>query len=163
MAWIVRPISRSLACFMVLLALMTQLSACNMLQDAQYPTICFVLPDGYRGAFQLVLDNKEGVGIVTKDGQYVYEIPVSGVLKVKSFKPFEGLHKEIAVYKNGESILTDDTTLSPSTIALRSLGTSRRNKGPYIETNVIGTQEEAKQAKIDEMAGTLKLGKPRLP
>jgi hypothetical protein len=40
------------------------------------------------------------------------------------------------------------------------MGTSRRNNGPYIQTNTIGTQEEAKQAVIDEMAGRLKLGKP---
>ncbi len=94
-----------------------------------------------------------------KDGRYVYEIPPSGVLKVKTFSPFQGWHKEIAVYKNGSSIPTDDFT-NPDTVALRLLGTSRHNDGPLIQTNVIGTQEQAKQAKIDMMAGKLKLGKP---
>jgi hypothetical protein len=160
MARIANPIAQSFVCLMVLLTLTTQISACNMFQVAQDRTICFVLPDGYRGAFQLVLDKKKGIDVIGKDGRYIYEIPASGVLKVKSFKPFEGWHKEIAVYKSGESIPTEDSTVPPSTVALRLMGTSRRNNGPYIQTNIIGTQEEAKQAVIDEMAGRLKLGKP---
>jgi hypothetical protein len=155
MTWIAKPIAPALASLVLLLAIMPQFCACSMLDDTRNPTICFVLPDGYRGVFQLVLDEKQGVDVIHREGKYVYEIPVSGVLKIKSFKPFDGWHKEIAVYKSGESIPTEDSTIAPNTVALRLLGTSSHNKGPLAQTNVIGTEEQAKQAKIDEMAGKL--------
>jgi hypothetical protein len=66
---------------------------------------------------------------------------------------------QIAVYKSGESIPTDDFN-HPDIVALRLLGSSRHNDGPLTQTNVVGTQEQATQAKIDEMAGKLKAGKP---
>jgi hypothetical protein len=155
-------IGQSLACFVVFLALLTQVMACmplSRLKDDSKPTICFVLPDGYVGAFQLVLDEKGNEEVVKKNGRYVYEIPPNGLLKVKTFHPFEGWHRTVAVYKNGSSIPTEDSTLPPDTVALRVLGTSQHNDGPFTQTNVIGTQEQAKQAQKDEMAGTLKLGK----
>lgn len=145
---------------LILFLLITQVTACTLFQDLARPTICFVLPDAYRGAFQLVLDETGGADVSARDGKYFYEIPASGVLKVKTFKPFEGYHKEIAVYKNGQEIPSENSNSPPELIALRLLGTSRHNDGPLKQTNVIGNKEEAKQAQIDLMAGNLKLGKP---
>jgi hypothetical protein len=61
------------------------------------------------------------------------------------------------MYKNGSIIPTDDFH-HPDRVSLRVLGTSQHNDGPRIQTLVIGTEKQATQAKIDEMAGKLRLG-----
>ncbi len=142
------------------LVLTIQITSCGvggLLADASRPTILFVLPDGYLGAFQLILDEKNGIDVTETDGKYVYEIPPGGSLTVKTFRPFETPSKYVAMYKDGSTIPTADST-NPGTVALRLLGNSRHNDGPLIQTSFIGTKDQATQAKIDEMAGRLRLG-----
>src|SRR5687768_5090846 len=86
----------------------TACSAFSSLTGDGTQTICFVLPDGYVGAFQLILDEKTGVEISEKDGKYIYEIPPNGLLKLKTFGPFDTPSKYVAMYKNGSIIPTDD-------------------------------------------------------
>jgi hypothetical protein len=143
------------------LVLTIQITSCGvggLLADARRPTICFVLPDGYSGAFQLILDEKNGINVTEKDGKYVYDIPPGGSLSVKTFRPFETPSKYVAMYKAGSIIPTEDST-NPDTVALRLLGNSRHNDGPLMQTNFIGTKDEAIRAKTDQMAGRLRLGK----
>jgi hypothetical protein len=145
--------------FYVVVILFTSLiAACSLLTGTSRPTICFVLPDGYVGAFQLVLDEKTGIEINEKDGKYIYEIPSSGSLNVKTFRPLDTPSKYVAMYKDGSIIPTDDLR-HPDIVSLRVLGTSQHNDGPFVITLVIGTEKQAIQAKIDEMAGELRLGK----
>ena len=148
-----------LGLFYVVVILFTcHITACSFFTDTSTPTICFVLPDGYVGAFQLVLDEKTGIEVSQKNGKYVYEIPPSGSLNVKTFHPLYTLSKYVATYKNGSIIPTDDLH-DPDLVSLRLLGTSKHNDGPFVITLVIGTDKQATQAKIDEMAGKLQLGK----
>jgi hypothetical protein len=133
--------------------LLFSVSAC-FYQTKVNPPIHFIVPDDFIGAFQLVLDEKEGVEIELKKGGYTYEIPQNRILKVKTFKPFHGWHKETAAYRNGRTIPTEDySTVLSETIALRALGTSRTNDGPLIQTNVIGTAAEAKRIQRQLDAG----------
>ena len=74
--------------YVVVILFTSHITACSFLKDTSRPTICFVLPDGYVGAFQVVLDEKTGIEVSQKDGKYVYEIPASGSLNVKTFHPF---------------------------------------------------------------------------
>ena len=62
------------------------------------------------------------------------------------------------MYKNGSIIPTDDLH-HPDVVSLRVLGTSQHNDGPFVISVVISTETQATQAKIDEMAGKLRLGK----
>ena len=144
--------------YIVVLLLTSHITACSFLTDTSRPTICFVLPDGYVGAFQLVLDEKTGIEVSQRDGKYVFEIPASGSLNVKTFHPLDGERKYVAMYKDGSIIPTDDYN-HPDLVSLRVLGTSQHNAGPFVITSVIGTEKQATQAKIDEMAGKLRLGK----
>lgn len=145
--------------FYVVVILFTSLiAACSLLTDSSRPTVCFVLPDGYVGAFQLVLDEKTGIEVSQKDGKSVYEIPPSGSLNVKTFRPLDTPSKYVAMYKDGSTIPTDDLH-HPDVVSLRVLGTSQHNDGPLVITVVIGTGKQATQAKIDEMAGKLRLGR----
>lgn len=144
--------------YIVVILITSHITACSFLTDTSRPTITFVLPDGYVGAFQLVLDEKTGIEISQKDGKYFYEIPSSGSLNVKTFHPLDGEKKYVAMYKNGSIIPTDDLH-HPDEVSLRVLGTSQHNDGPLVITLVIGTEKQATKAKIDEMAGKLGLGK----
>lgn len=106
------------------------------------PSIHYILPDGYVGVLRIQLDEKEGVEVKAKDGRYTYEIPASGVLKVKSLAPFEPMHEETAAYKNGAVIELTGSNVSDEAVALRSLGTYQRGDGPRTMAFVIGTKQE---------------------
>ena len=143
----------------MILIFTSHITACSAFSSLTgKPTISFVLPDGYVGAFQLVLDENTGIEVSEKDGKYAYEIPPSGSLNVKTFRPFETPSKYVAMYKDGSIIPTNDFQ-HPDIVSLHVLGTSQHNDGPRIQTFVIGTEKQATQAKIDEMAGKLQLGK----
>lgn len=107
------------------------------------PDVHYVLPDGYVGMFKIVLDEKGGVDIGLKDGRYKYEIPQSGILRVKSFAPFRAWHEESAAYRNGTKITLGGTDGVPDkAVALRDLGEGISGNGPPIIVFVIGTKEE---------------------
>jgi hypothetical protein len=146
---------------MIIPLLLASTAGCTLLQKAasvSYPTVCFLLPDNFVGAFQLVMDEKTGVDATFKDGCYTYEIPESGVLKVRTFQPLEQWHKEIAIYRNGEKVQPADSNTDPGAMALRGLGRSQRNDGPLTETLIIGTEEQPKQANRDLQDGILQPG-----
>ncbi len=112
------------------------------------PDVHFVLPDGYVGMFKIVLDEKEGVDVNSKDGRYAYEIPKSGILKVKSFAPFRPWHEESAAYRNGTKINLPGNTVPNESVALRDLGEYMRGNGPPIIVYVIGTKEEQDKLRV---------------
>lgn len=142
----------------ILIGLLTVVvSGCSLLGECSNPPIHYVLADGYVGAFQLVLDEANGVDVKLKNRRYTYEIPKGGVLRVKTFQPLYGCHKEIATYKNGRELPAEDfSTVKPETVALRLLGMSGTNDGPLTMTNVIGTQKQA-----EGVQQQLIKGKPR--
>jgi hypothetical protein len=131
----------------------------ELTQTSLYPEVCFVLPEGYRGAFQLILDEHNGLELAMEDGCYTYEIPESGAIAVKTLRPLQEPHVSKARYKNGSIIPSEDSTVRPDVIALRSLGTSRINDGALTQTSVIGNLEEAERARRDLVKQKLKVGK----
>lgn len=112
--------------------------------------IHFVLPDGYTGRFEVVLDEGNGIDVKVENDRYTYEIPESGVLKVKSFEPFNEWHKKTAAYRSGK-VIPDENEVDSNTPALRSLSGSGsrsiggKNVGPVILGYAIGTEEQAKK------------------
>ena len=112
--------------------------------------IHFVLPDGYVGRFEVVLDEVNGADVKFENGRYTYEIPENGVLRVKSFEPFNEWHRKTAAYRSGK-VIPDEDEVDSSVAALRSLSgsgsTSRGGKevGPVILGYAIGTEDEARK------------------
>lgn len=75
----------------VLLILSIGPKSCADAQTQSDPEIHFVLPNGFVGAFKLVLDRETGVDMKLKNGRYTLEIPNNGVLKINSFKTFRSI------------------------------------------------------------------------
>lgn len=121
---------------------------CTLISCKSSAEVHYVLPDGYVGMFKIVLDETGGVEISPKDGRYVYEIPQSGILKVRSFAPFRPWHDESAAYRNGTKIKLWDSTVPDDAVALRDLGESTRGNGPPIIVLVIGTKEEQDKLRV---------------
>jgi hypothetical protein len=68
------------------------------------PTIHYVLPNGYRGAFMVITGQPDGVEPRGHNGRYICNVPESGVLRVRGKGPFDGWHSITAAYSNGEVI-----------------------------------------------------------
>ncbi|MDQ3650520.1 MAG: hypothetical protein M3458_09685 [Acidobacteriota bacterium] len=115
------------------------------------PSIRYVLPDGYTGVFQIILDKAHGKGIEREGWRYTYEIPPNGILRVKSFEPLYGWHQVAAAYKNGSRILIPDSTVSDDTIALRDVGMHEKDDGSLVVTILIGTQQQADKVRRDKL------------
>ena len=129
------------------------------------PHIHFVLPDGYVGAFRLVLDEIGGADVEEEGGAYTYRIPKSGELKVKSFQPFMRWHQITASYEGGLEIPSEHSEVGADVIALRSgsgSGTREvdgKNVGPIILNYVIGTEEHVRSINT-QMLDTTSTPKP---
>jgi hypothetical protein len=86
---------RTPTCFLVLL---TVVAGCS---DSGKPVL-LIVPNGFRGEFQVVKDSAQGADPVERNGEWVFEIPPSGVLRVKDDSPFYRWHSERARYANGQ-------------------------------------------------------------
>jgi hypothetical protein len=138
-------------------------------------SIHFVLPNGFVGAFKLVLDKQAGVEMKLENGRYTLEIPRSGSLKIKSFKPFAELHQTTAAYRSGKMIPYDPSgSLTPKTIAFRDVWMiigDIDGKGemvpPVVRTYMIGTKRQAdklkrrleKQKRAEQIVGRERRGR----
>lgn len=107
--------------------------------------IHFVLPSGFRGGFKLVLDETIGVPLIEQDGKITIRIPAGGILKVRTFAPFERWHAETAAFSNG-TILANENSVGSNAIALRGGATgSSSGGGRPLETyswSFVGTHQD---------------------
>lgn len=146
---------------LIIFLLPVTFAGCGTLGRCANPDVHFILSDGYIGSFRVVLDEERGVDTKLEKGRYVYVIPSSGELRVKTFDPFLGCHKENAAYQSGQNIPDADSSTADDVIALRggtgsgSRPINGKNVGPIILTYVIGTLEDQHRAKFptftDEM------------
>jgi len=63
----------------------------------------YVIPDGFRGLFQ-IRPNPHAPPIPFVDGRYVVDIPRSGFLLVRDMAPFRRFHSSAARYTSGASL-----------------------------------------------------------
>ncbi len=66
--------------------------------------IHFVVPEGFEGVIQIVQDGTDSNGYQYVEGRHVYTIPPSGVVHVKTTKPFEQWHTLSAEDSAGQTI-----------------------------------------------------------
>ena len=131
-------------CIIALIALI--FAGCG---DGSGPPVHFVVPDGFRGRIDIVLDTKHGSRIETQDGRYTLVIPASGTLRVQSFRSLQRWHTTTAAYASGRALPVIGTAGTNSTIAFFELGSSATsgNKGAGSTESVVcfvGTASEAR-------------------
>jgi hypothetical protein len=121
----------------------------------QSPTVHFVLPDGYRGAFAIQKGQSDGIVLEQRNNVYVCRIPACGLLKVKAEKPFSDWHGLTASFDSGETIpiVWDKKNHPPNQVAVW-LGDARNTTTYYF----IGTKEEATNFYKATAAAPVKLG-----
>lgn len=101
--------------------------------------------------FKIILDEQNGADVKLEDGSYTLEIPPEGILKIKSFKPFDAWHESTARYKGGKEIAIFGSPLADDATALRDVGTQQRGNGPLINMIVIGTRAEENRVRVDAL------------
>jgi hypothetical protein len=79
-----------------------------------------VVSKGFTGPIWIVLD-PEGKDMPQVNGRYQVVIPADGVLRVRSFRPFEQWHQMSARYADGTSLPEADggKPAGPDVVALR--------------------------------------------
>ncbi len=120
-----------------------------VMSSNQKYTIEFIVPNEYRGVIILDEDPHQGVEPAIKDGNtYVYRVPETGRLAVKSFDLFEQYHFTIAEYADGQAISTDTSggrgrnPTSPEDITLDTLGSMLEGKESLKIIICIGNLED---------------------
>src|SRR5690348_11806538 len=106
----------------------------------------FLIPNGYRGVFKVVVDQPDGTIIPKKDGRFIVEIPKNGLLKIKGENPFHS-PRYTAAFMDGKTIPYGKEFLGnpPKGIALWDLGVQVRYKDDQPINTIcwfIGTNEE---------------------
>lgn len=78
--------------------------------------IRIVLPDGFRGDFLIVKDREKGQDLKLQDGEWLFEIPASGVLVINDDHPFCMWHQERFVYSDGRFAMVEILETTPGSI-----------------------------------------------
>jgi hypothetical protein len=65
------------------------------------PGILFVMPAKFEGAF-VVVEDPHGAQLECIKGTFTVDVPPSRVLRVKSFEPFERMHREFLSIPNAD-------------------------------------------------------------
>lgn len=109
----------------------------------------FVVPVGFTGPIQLILDESDGTEIVDAQGKFTYRIPADGVLHVTTFKPLENLHQKTAAYEDGTPIPQEHETwagphgeppkIGKNLVVFQGGGMSQQNGQPPVQTYFVGT------------------------
>ena len=79
--------------------------AFQMLGCSKRENLLFIVPDGFQGAIRVVPNSLDGVDPQRENGALVFEIPASGVLKIKGPSPFKVMHTAVARFKSGKAIV----------------------------------------------------------
>ena len=85
---------------MVRLALILMLLFCTGCGQGSGPPVEIVVRNGFTGPIWIMLDAK-GQDIPLVKGRYQILIPADGVLRVRSFGPFNQWHRSYARYEDG--------------------------------------------------------------
>jgi hypothetical protein len=106
------------------------------------PPIEIVLPTGFTGPITLVLDEGNGVDIPLIDGRYFLEVPATGLVRVKSFAPFQQWHQEKFVYANGTHIPSASSSNSEPAMIQKRVTTNGTSNGVINMSTFVGTDEQ---------------------
>lgn len=66
------------------------------------PPVVFVVPSGFRGTIEVIMDRKQGEDLRCEHGTYRIVVPGSGVVRVKETFPFHRWHEELCRDTDGK-------------------------------------------------------------
>jgi hypothetical protein len=66
--------------------------------------VLFILPDGFRGEIQIIKDSVKGAEPAERGDWWVFEVPPSGVLRIKDDRMFYRWHAQRAQYSDGRAV-----------------------------------------------------------
>ncbi len=100
----------------------------------------FVVPDGYRGQFQISRHPGATAPQRRADGTFVYQIPDSGLLQVDGANPLAEWHDTTAAYRDGSALPFQGGSGAPADpqVKLRSVSADHLGNVYY----VVGTGPE---------------------
>ncbi|OAI39469.1 hypothetical protein AYO40_05735 [Planctomycetaceae bacterium SCGC AG-212-D15] len=111
-----RLVKFSVVATLGLVALITILELdSRVLRPTSTMPIKVILPTGYTGNFFIVRDRVLGQDLVQRDGFWVFEVPDSGILRIKDDDPFYQWHGEVVVDRGGHPVIVRDLGTSPGT------------------------------------------------
>ena len=129
------------------------------------PSLSVVVPDGFNGTISVVLDVAEGVEVPKRDGGYVYTIPESGVLVLKTLEPFENEHMTHASYRNGERIPLsvealvgprgEAPSVGPDAVLFKELGISDNSRQKITMHLFVGTEADLNEWRPPNIEGAI--------
>lgn len=79
----------------------------------------FVLPEGFRGVFEISVDGQNGSALVKSNGTFLVVVPRNGKVVLRDDSFLTRWHSETAVYPDG-SLLTSEAP-DTNVVALRGL------------------------------------------
>lgn len=91
--------------------------------DRSGPPVHFILPQGFRGVFQLSLDKQNGNPIIKSNGTLIITVPTNASLTVKDDKFLSRWHRETASYPDGT--LINSEVFDTNAVSLFALPSSR--------------------------------------
>lgn len=68
------------------------------------PKIHFQISDDFSGDFVIVKNDGQGIVVPRKDDKYIIKIPKNGILRIKSYVPFDQWHTVSASFLSGKTI-----------------------------------------------------------
>jgi hypothetical protein len=93
--------------------------------DRSGPPVHFILPQGFRGVFQLSLDKQNGNPITKSNGTLVITVPTNASITVKYDEFLSHWHSETASYPDGTLIKSE--VFDTNAVSLFALSSSGHN------------------------------------
>lgn len=102
-------------CTSALLGFALLLSGC----DRSGPPVRFMLPEGFRGVFQISVDRDHGSELVKSNGMLLVVVPADGKVVVQDDSFLIRWHSQTAVYPDGSMV---SEAFDTNVVALRNVG-----------------------------------------
>jgi hypothetical protein len=103
--------------------------------DRSGPPVRFVLPEGFRGVFQISVDRQNGSELTQSNGTIIIIVPTNACVVAKDDRFLTRWHKETASYPSGK--LFSSEVYHTNALALRGLSASQ-----HTSWKLIGTERE---------------------
>jgi hypothetical protein len=103
--------------------------------DRSGPPVRFVLPEDFRGVFQISVDRAHGSELLKSNGMFVIVVPANGRVVVKDDRFLTRWHSQTALYPNG-TVITGE---APDTNAVALRGLASEGHTSWV---LVGTERE---------------------
>lgn len=126
--------------FLSLVGILLGVASCTARRG---PTVHLIVPDGFTGLIQ-ILEDPSGEAASLEEGEYVYRIPIDGILKVRIILGFERWHYTVATFASGKRLPVYPEN-QPQDVALFEIGSSSSGKTFLF----VGTEQQKERTMKD--------------